>query len=128
MYNGWLFGMVNDMENKLLHLTKFWYEYVGCDHHKDRDCHFYVNQVWSYGQKPVYRIEHYGYMSELENNELYETYEDATDALIEWLEQEIREVYNGIPVDWQDTKKWDYNWKGVMYVLEKYNLYPITFQ
>ncbi len=117
-----------ELEQRLLTLTKFWYDYVSCEHHKDRDCHFYINKVWSYGKEPVYRIEHYGYRSELENNEVYENYEEALDGLIAWLEEEVKEVYSGIPSDWQDEKKWDYNWKGVMSVLQEHNLYPITYR
>ena len=113
---------------RLLKLTEFWYDYVGCDHHKDRDCHFYINQVWSYGQEPYYRIEHYGYMSELDDDTRYETYEEALDAFIVWLETEIKEVYAGTPPDWEDTEKWDYNWKGVMDTLKEHNLYAITFR
>jgi len=112
------------MESKLLKLTQFWYDYVGCDHHKDRDCHFYINKVWSYGQEPVYRIEHYGYMSELENNELYETYEEAIQALVDWLSNEVKSAYQ-VPIDWQDIKKHDYNWKGVIQVLNHYKLHDI---
>ena len=119
---------MNEKESRLLQLTRFWYEYVGCDHHKDRDCHFYINKVWSYGENPVYRIEHYGYMSVLDSHDLFETYEEALEEFIGWLESEIRKVYAGTPKDWQDEKKWDYNWKGVMQVLEHYKLYPITFR
>jgi hypothetical protein len=86
-------------EERLIALTKFWYDYVGCDHHKDRDCHFYINKVWSYGHEPYYRIEHYGYMSELDDKEEYQTYEAAIDSLIVRLEEEIKEVYSGTPTD-----------------------------
>lgn len=119
---------IQDVEKRLLKLTQFWYDYVGCDHHKDRDCHFYIKKVWSYGKQPVYCIEHYGYMTELENNELYETYEEALKALVDWLEDKIKEVYASTPQDWEDEKKWYYNWKGFMQVLKKHNLYPITFK
>ena len=114
------------MEDRLLKLTQFWYDYVKCDYHKDRDCHFYINKVWSYGKKPMYRIEHYGYMSDLENNELYETYEEALRALIDWLEDEIKSAHR-VPNDWQDTQKHDYNWAGVIEVLKTYKLHEIVY-
>lgn len=69
------------MEDKILKLTKLWYEYVGKDHHKDCDCHFYVSRMWSYGLTPYYRIEHYGYVFESKNNKHYKTYEQAERAL-----------------------------------------------
>ena len=33
-----------DLEDKIVRLSKIWYEYVGMDHHKDRDCHFRISQ------------------------------------------------------------------------------------
>ena len=39
-------------EEEITKLTELWYEIVGNDHHKDRDCHWYINKVWSYGEKP----------------------------------------------------------------------------
>ncbi len=113
------------MEDRLIKLTEFWCDYVSCDHHKDRDCHFYINKVWSYGRPPYWRIEHYGYMSELDDKEEYGTYAAALKALVDWLEEQIKIVYSSVPKNWDDKKEWDYNWKGVIDVLKKYNLYPL---
>jgi len=80
----------------LLRLTEFWYEFVGQDHHKDRDCHFYINQVWSYGRPPVYRVEHYGYISELTKeleSKTFDKFEEAYEALYDWLNSEIQDVF-----------------------------------
>jgi hypothetical protein len=49
-------------EEIITELSSLWYNIVGSDHHKDRDCHWYINKVWSYGDKPFYRVEHYGYV------------------------------------------------------------------
>lgn len=110
------------MTQHFLELTKFWYEYVSCDHHKDRDCHFYVNQVWSYGQPFYYRIEHYGYMAELPDeigNERFESYELAHARLEQWLDKEVREVISFYK-DYVPKESDDYNHKGVMEVCQKY--------
>lgn len=48
---------------KLLNLTKDWYEMVGLDHHKDRDCRFRIVTEYAYDQKPVFRVEHDGYIA-----------------------------------------------------------------
>ena len=113
--------MKEELEKRLILLTNFWYDYVSCDHHKDRDCHFYIHKKWSYGKEPIYAVEHYGYMAELEWTE-YPTYGEALSALIEWLESEIKEVYEHMP-----TLKTadDYNWQGVEKVCKKYALFPI---
>lgn len=75
------------MENKILKLTKLWYEYVGMDHHKD--CDWYVNKVWSYGAKPYYRIEHHGYIYTSANGKHYKTYAAAEKELY----REIRKAF-----------------------------------
>jgi hypothetical protein len=80
------------VENKIIELTKLWYEIVSTDHHKDRDCHWYVNKVWSYGHKPYYRVEHYGYIGKETYDNDFDTYLEAQnflhDTLIEFIEDE----------------------------------------
>lgn len=50
------------VEDEILKLTAEWYSLVGRDIHKDRDCHFYIEKKWSYGQDPVYSVQHDGYI------------------------------------------------------------------
>jgi hypothetical protein len=116
-----------EKEKRLLLLTQFWYEYVGCDHHKDRDCHFYINKKWSYGHPAVYYVDHYGYMSEYKGEGEFATYEEALDELLAFLEENAASAYKNIPSDWEDTSRHDYNWDGVMKVLKKYALHEIEF-
>lgn len=30
--------------------------------HKDRDCHWYIEVAWSYGEEPEYKVIHNGYI------------------------------------------------------------------
>ena len=55
-------------KREITRLTKVWYEYVGMDHHKDCDCHWYISKTWNYGNKPIYVVQHYGYVFEPKNN------------------------------------------------------------
>ena len=50
------------LEEEITFLTGIWYDYVSQDHHKDRDCHWYIEMVWSYGNPPNYRVRHPGYI------------------------------------------------------------------
>lgn len=43
-------------------LTQKWYAYVNLDHHKDRDCHWYIEKRWAYGDEPYYQAFHHGYI------------------------------------------------------------------
>ena len=52
--------MTDDIQKDILKLTEEWNELV-CDViHKDRDCHWYIESVWSYGLSPKYFVRHYG--------------------------------------------------------------------
>jgi len=66
---------------EILELSEKWYDYVGQDHHKDRDCHFYIQQNWSYGQIPKWTVEHYGYVYGEWDLGPYNYYVDALMAL-----------------------------------------------
>ena len=77
-----------NLEQKITKLTAIWYNIVNTDHHKDKDCHFYINKTWSYGQKPVYTVEHYGYIRE-DINEEFETYAEAEKFLHDILVESI---------------------------------------
>jgi hypothetical protein len=77
--------------NQITELTKKWYIEVGKDHHKDRDCHFYINTVWSYGQKQKYRVEHYGYIFR-DIEEEFTTYNEAALFLLKKIKEMIKVV------------------------------------
>ena len=116
---------LEEKEKELIALTKFWYDFVSCDHHKDRDCHFYVSKTWSYAQEPVYRAEHYGYMARDFEGGSFETYEEALDCLLEFLRSEVKNVYENIPSNWDDEKEWDYNWPCVLVACRNHNLFEV---
>lgn len=112
---------MNDLEKKLIELTKFWYEYVAQDHHKDRDCHFYINKVWSYGQEPYYRIENYGYIAEIQDDKEYKTYASALKSLVVKLEEIAKDEYE-MTMSTPDAKEseWMINIIGRKKVCRKY--------
>lgn len=74
--------------NKILKLTQLWYEMVGMNHHKDRDCHWTITETWSYGDEPYYEVDHYGYGGD----EVHEKFESIEDARI-GLEKAIEEAF-----------------------------------
>jgi hypothetical protein len=78
---------MKDKIKTITQLTDEWYKLIGKDHHKDRDCHFYINTVWSYGQDPAYRVEHYGYLVD-EIQEDFHSYDEAAS----FLEKKLKEI------------------------------------
>jgi hypothetical protein len=77
--------------NQITELTEKWYFLIGQDHHKDRDCHFYINTVWSYGNKQKYRVEHYGYIFR-DIEEEFDTYDAAAQFLLNKIKEMIKIV------------------------------------
>ena len=79
-----------DIIEEITILTNEWYFLIGKDHHKDRDCHWYVETKWSYGYPPKYSVQHYGYI--IDNiEEEFNTYEESLQFLKQTLIKEIEE-------------------------------------
>jgi len=75
--------------NEITNLTDQWYRLIGPDHHKDRDCHWYIETKWSYGEPPKYYVQHFGYI--LDDIVIPCTsYEKALDALKKLLQESIK--------------------------------------
>ena len=77
------------LEKRILTLTDMWYRLIGPVHHKDRDCHFDIVERWSYGDHPIYKVVHDGYLADEYYSEDYPTYELAAHDLISFLERII---------------------------------------
>jgi len=75
-------------KREITRLSRFWYEYVSDDHHKDCDCHWYITKVWSYGNKPKYIAQHFGYI--FDGGEIVcGSLQEAHKALLNLLKQAI---------------------------------------
>ena len=61
-------------------LLELWYELIGSDHHKDRDCHFYIERNFSTYKKSEWRLYHYGYLIG-DYEEIFDTYKEAEKGL-----------------------------------------------
>jgi len=81
---------MNNIIKKITELTDEWYTLIGPDHHKDRDCHWYIETKWSYGQPPKYIVQHYGYIIN-EIQEQCDSYDLALIKLKDILTQEIKQ-------------------------------------
>ena len=64
--------MIKTKEQKFVHATNRWYQYVSQDHHKDRDCHWDICFVkrYSYGQpssENYWFVRQQGYIVDFED-------------------------------------------------------------
>ena len=95
--------MNESLNKEIARLANIWYNYVSTDHHKDRDCHFYIETVWSYGEEPFYRAVHNGYIMEDWQSLKCNSYEIAQKVLHNKLLNEIesamidcKDIVNGL--------------------------------
>jgi hypothetical protein len=82
-----------NIHQEILSLTKRWQKLISSDHHKDRDCRWYIETVWKYGEEPKYYVTHYGYI----NDDIMiscPTYEDALETLRSVLDKVITKNEN----------------------------------
>ena len=83
------------MEDEIVSLSLEYYQNIGPIHHKDKDCHWYISKVFSYGREPYYRVEHYGYLWDREFDGIsdiaFSTYEDAEAQLLETIKDAVQE-------------------------------------
>ena len=95
-----------DKIDKIIKMSDMWMRYVGTDHHKDCDCHWYIQQDFAYGDKPVWSAYHYGYI--FEGKEIHtSSYDGALNALIELLKEAfITEIKWASEVN-ADVSGWD---------------------
>lgn len=100
-------------------MTQIWYEYVGLDHHKDRDCHWYITQEWSYGNKPEWRVQHFGYIAD-DFDFSAESYETALARLHKELNRMIVSEYHQCVERATDKDEWGTDWNKAIDVLSKW--------
>ena len=77
-------------------LMDLWYKIIGQDHHKDRDCHFFIERHYCTYNKPVWIASHRGYISEYE--ETFNSFSEAQKGLIEFLVEAIAEQIDSAEV------------------------------
>lgn len=99
---------MTNLDDKITALTAAWYAYVNLDHHKDRDCHFYIEKVWSYGKPPVYRVSHPGYITDFASP----TFKTAGEAHL-WLYRALRRRCEDAVKSLREPEVYeDYVWQG----------------
>jgi hypothetical protein len=93
------------LEEEVTKLTDIWYEYVNTDHHKDRDCHWYIHKIWSYGEEPYYIAYHHGYIISHWTSPKCGTEEMALTLLRDKIKRELKYAVESL----SGTQYWDEN-------------------
>lgn len=103
---------LNEVEAEITRLSNIWMRFVGQDHHKDRDCHWYVEKYYSYGEPPYYKAWHHGYVAKDFEGSKCTTIEEAEQELLDaikfrihdakvWITRNLEEA-KSIPEDSED--------------------------
>lgn len=50
------------LEADIKRLCEIWYRVISADHHKDHDCHWYIQKRYSYAGELSYEVQHFGYL------------------------------------------------------------------
>lgn len=104
------------LEQEIEKLSKIWFNFVNTDHHKDKDCHWYINQYFSYGQKPYFQASHWGYIGRDFEGTRCDTLEEAQEELRDTLLLYIHRAKEGITISLKQAKEMDpndeYYWGG----------------
>ncbi len=108
---------LKNLEQQIIELTKKYYNYVSLDHHKDRDCHWYINKVYSYGEPAKYTVEHHGYISDRWTSQTVDNEEDAMLLLINKITRDINDAVEYAKRDIEYAKS---NPEDMFYTVEHY--------
>ena len=55
---------MTDIQKDIVKLSEEWHDLISGDHHKDKDCHWYIETRWSYGEQPEFKVLHHGYVTD----------------------------------------------------------------
>lgn len=93
------------LEDEITKLSYIWYRFVGIDHHKDRDCHWYIEQYFSYGSPPYFQARHWGYIADNFEGSKCTTIEEAQEELRDRIALEIHNAKIWVSRNLEDAKK-----------------------
>jgi hypothetical protein len=96
---------MNEMQQEIVRLSNIWMRFVGQDHHKDRDCHWYIEKYYSYGEPPYYQAYHHGYIGDDFTGTKCITLEEAEEELLNAIRFEIHKAKIWVARNLEDVTK-----------------------
>ena len=97
---------IKELGQEVTRLAHLWYEYVSKDHHKDCDCHWYIERKWSYFEKPKWVVWHAGYIFEGGKIEC-KSYEEALRKLVKLIREAFQKELKWAKRVLESSSKWD---------------------
>lgn len=103
--------------SEILRLSQAWYKYVGYDHHKDRDCHWYIEADFAYGGKPEFYVYHNGYIHDYIRKGPFKDWTTANEKLLKLIKYVILSEQCRIRECLEEPEEWEYESEGFEYLL-----------
>ena len=117
-----------ELEVEILRLNYIYNHLIAWDHHKNRDCCFYIIQKFSYGSQIDFYIEHHGYINEYLDLRESKTWRAAAITLVELLRRIIVDQLEHYKTSVADTKHpFGYTEGDVKMMKELYQEYKDEF-
>jgi|GEM_PF-3207849 len=79
------------LQKELERLMSLVYQYVGCQHHKDRDCHLTITEYYSYGRPPTFEVIYDTYFFQSKRSQTFESRESALSFSVDYINKLLRE-------------------------------------
>jgi len=76
--------MTQHNESLIDRLLKLWYSLIGGDHHKDRDCWFFIEREYCTYKPATWTVRHQGYIRK-DYIEQFDSFGNAQSGLIDYL-------------------------------------------
>ena len=93
--------------------------WMSATEHKDRDCHWYIQQTWSYGDEPYWEAQHYGYVYEPEPIKS-KSHDGALDELIQMIKEGFKNEIEHAEYVLSKKSDWDeYDIKHAELIIKK---------
>lgn len=105
------------MQNEIKELIGLWTKAISIDHHKSKDCYFYIETKYS-SEEVEHRAVHYGYVAGDYIGPAKATYEEATADLLALLKKMLKDHYAWALMMSKDPDEMEWNGDIIDHVKE----------
>lgn len=99
-------------------LAGIWCKAISTDHHKTRDCYFYIETKWAYGEDPKFVAVHNGYVARDLVGKERDSFEEAEADLRKFMTEIITNHYNWATTMSHDPDEMEWSGDIIQHVLD----------
>lgn len=99
-------------------LVGVWCKAISTDHHKTKDCYFYIETKWAFGEPPTFVAHHSGYIAEPFTGKERSIFEGAEHDLRKYLIEIITDHYEWAVTMSKDPDEVEWNGDIFQHVID----------